>query len=251
MNVPPVTDGARVAADTARPGPGAAPAVAPAALGSLTETQRLVLRRLLRDARAVHGWSALGAAVQAHVRAGVRLEKIAAVLQLGVPRVREIRRRHSDYDPATDRGVARQVGQWGSIAAAAGAAGTTVSTLSEHLADAAAAGVTRLYGQRRLWHAPATATWWAGVAAAADARSAAVAEVRRDRVADVRGRHAAGRGDGRHARGGRHHRPPRPAPGRGLTVLRAGRMSGSERTGRIGPGRCSPVRSVGEAGGAS
>lgn len=145
--------------------------------------------------------------------------------------------------------AAPPVGEWGSIAAAAGAAGTTVSTLAENLADAAAAGVTRLYGQRRLWHTPATATWWAGVTAAADTRTAAVAEVRRDRAADIRQRHAAGVPVAAMAA----------EPGVGVTTvrrdlrprglpLRARRMSGPAGS---APGRCSPVRSAGEVGGAS
>ncbi len=136
---------------------------------------------LLADARGTHSWAALGERIQTHVRAGVRLEEIADVLGVGVPRVRMIRLRYSGYDPAADRGVARQVGEWGSVHAAAAAAGTTVSTLREHIADATAAGVTGLYGQRRLWHAPATAAWWVHVSAVAEAAAAAATVARQER----------------------------------------------------------------------
>lgn len=153
----------------------------PRALGSLTAEQRSDLQVLLGDARTTHSWTALGERVHAHVRAGVRLQEIADAVGVGVPRVRMIRLQHSGYDPAADRGVARQVGEWGSVAAAAAAAGTTVSTLGEHSADATAAGVTGLYGQRRLWHAPATAAWWAELTGAAEAAAARVAVARRER----------------------------------------------------------------------
>jgi hypothetical protein len=55
----------------------------------------------------------------------------------------------------------RQLGEWGPVAAAGVAAGTTLSRLNNRLPAAAAAGVTVLYSDRRLWHATATATWWA------------------------------------------------------------------------------------------
>lgn len=174
-----------------QPGPLRAGWPAPA-VQSLTTRQRSDLQVLLADARGTHSWAALGKRIHRHVRAGVRLEEIADALGVGVPRVRMIRLRHSGYDPAADRGVARQVGEWGSVHAAAAAAGTTVSTLGEHVADATAAGVTSLYGQRRLWHAPATAAWWAKVAAAADASAAKGAAARTDRSSEVRRLHAAG-----------------------------------------------------------
>lgn len=173
--------------------PGPLRTVRPApAVRSLTGPQRSDLRELLVGARATHSWTALGEQIHAHVRAGVRLEELAAVLGVGVPRVREIRLRHSGYDPAADRGVARQVGEWGSVQAAAAAAGTTVSTLGEHIGEAAAAGVTGLYGQRRLWHAPATAVWWKGITAAAAVERARVAAARRVRSSSIRRLHATG-----------------------------------------------------------
>ncbi len=164
----------------------------PSAVQSLTTRQRSDLLLLLADARTTHSWAALGERTHGHVRAGVRLEEIADALGVGVPRVRVIRLRYSGYDPAADRGVARQVGEWGSAQAVAAAAGTTVSTLGEHVADATAAGVTGLYGQRRLWHAPATAAWWAGLTAAAEVEKAGVDAARRDRSGEVRRLHAAG-----------------------------------------------------------
>ncbi len=164
----------------------------PPAVQSLTTRQQSDLLVLLAGARGTHSWAALGEQIHTYVRAGVRLEEIADALRVGVPRVRMIRLRHSGYDPDADRGVARQVGEWGSVHSAAAAAGTTVSTLGEHIADATAAGVTGLYGQRRLWHAPATAAWWAQVAAAADASAAKVAATRTDRSSEVRRMHATG-----------------------------------------------------------
>jgi hypothetical protein len=38
--------------------------------------------------------------------------------------------------------------------------------LHTHRAEATAAGVTVLYGERRLWHATATADWWPAAVAA-------------------------------------------------------------------------------------
>jgi len=164
----------------------------PPAVQSLTTRQRSDLGVLLGDARTTHSWAALGERIHRHVQAGVRLEEIADTLGVGVARARMIRLRWSAYDPAADRGVARQVGEWGSVQAAAAAAGTTVSTLSERVTDATAAGVTGLFGQRRLWHAPATAAWWAQVSAAADASAAKVAAARTDRSTSVRRLHATG-----------------------------------------------------------
>jgi hypothetical protein len=133
--------------------------------------RRLLLR--YRVARLSRGkplpWRVLGDSIHAHVRAGTRLEELAAVLELGVAQVRRIRQQHSDYDPAADRGTPRQLGEWVTLAAAAAAAGTSTAQLDRWRKNAEAAGVTVLQGERRLWHRTATARWWAALSAV-DAR---------------------------------------------------------------------------------
>jgi hypothetical protein len=73
--------------------------------------------------------------------------------------------RVSTADPGLDRGTPRQLGEWGTPGAAAAAAGASTAQLDRWRADAEAAGVTVLHGERRLWHRTATATWWAALSA--------------------------------------------------------------------------------------
>lgn len=80
-------------------------------LGSLTDSQRAVLRTLRTEVRTAHAWTVLGAAVGFHARAGVCFEEIADSVELGMPRVLEIRLRHPGSDPAVEYRVGRQVGE--------------------------------------------------------------------------------------------------------------------------------------------
>jgi hypothetical protein len=138
---------------------------------NLSPPERRLLLLRYQVARLSRGkplpWRVLGDSIHTHVRAGTRLEELAAVLDLGVAQVRRIRQQHSGYDPPADRGTPRQLGEWGPIGAAAAAAGTSSAHLDRWRANAEAAGVTVLRGERRLWHRTATATWWAGLAAVA------------------------------------------------------------------------------------
>lgn len=136
---------------------------------NLSPPERRLLLLRYQVARLSRGdplpWRVLGESIHTHVQAGTRLQEIATVLDLGVAQVRRIRQQRSGYDPTADRGTPRQLGEWGTLAAAAAAAAASTAQLDRWRAAAAAAGVTVLQGERRLWHSTATATWWAGLAA--------------------------------------------------------------------------------------
>lgn len=135
---------------------------------NLSPPERRLLLLRFQVARLSRGeplpWRVLGDSIHAHVRAGTRVEELAAVLDLSVAQVRRIRQQHSVYDPAADRGTPRQLGMWGTPAAGAAAAGTSTTQLDRWRRNAEAAGVTVLQGEQRLWHHTATAAWWADLA---------------------------------------------------------------------------------------
>jgi hypothetical protein len=78
------------------------------------------------------------------VLAGITVDELAAALGVSDNEVRRIRREQSNYDPVIDGGTPRQLGEWGSLTAAAIATGTTPRQLGLRRVDAAAAGVTVL-----------------------------------------------------------------------------------------------------------
>jgi hypothetical protein len=114
---------------------------------NLSPPERRLLLLRYQVARLSRGkplpWRVLGDSIHTHVRAGTRLEELAAVLDLGVAQVRRIRQQYSGYDPTADRGTPRQLGEWGTLAAAAAAAaaaGASTAELDRWRANAEAAG---------------------------------------------------------------------------------------------------------------
>ncbi len=160
----------------------------PARPAEFGDAERAELVERAAAARRSHDWAALADRLVRLRAWGVPMAALAAVVGVGVGRLRVVCRDHGP-DPVTVGDPLADAGWVDTSTAARGVLGVSVDRLLEHTARAEVDGVAVMAGWTRLWHGPSLPGWW--TEQRVDTRR--VARVRRDARAErVRGLVAAG-----------------------------------------------------------
>lgn len=149
--------------------------------GQLTADQSAELARLRAAARTSRNWSGFASAVMQHRALGVPVAVITAAAGVGESRIRQVCRAEGHT-----RAIVDPPG-WVTSEQAAAQLGVARQRLERHWRPAQTAGVSRIVGLDRRWHADQLPDWWANAAdqTAAQRRRARDARIRQLRAAGL------------------------------------------------------------------